>query len=62
MEFANDIIDDFFVMPEMENLPDLAEAERELFHEAESVDLHETRNALTESIDEVEFLSYLLYN
>ena len=58
-EFVNDMIDGFFAIPQADDIQDLEEAEEELFYEAESEELHETRGALSESDEEARFLSYV---
>jgi hypothetical protein len=60
LEFANDVIDRFFDIPQADDIQDLEEAEGELTHEAENEELHEARSALSGNIEEVRFLSYRL--
>jgi hypothetical protein len=53
-DFTNDgLINEFFIVPEPENLQELGDAERELFHEAETTGIHEARAASSEDVEEV---------
>lgn len=49
----------FFATSQADDIQDLEEAEEELFDEAESEELHETRSVLSENDEEARFLSYI---